>query len=649
MNKDSLIDYFGCIVFRSCGPLLRSLPKRVSLALGRLLGTCVFYCDGKHRQRVYANLKSAFGAQRSPGELFRLAHDFYRSFGQNLIEIFFIPQVDRKYINRYIRFEGLGHIQESLQKGKGLIFLGIHEGSWELSNILSANLGVPFHMFVNDQKMPRLNRLLNSYRSQKGCSILQRKNEIRQLIEILKRNQAVGMTLDQGGKAGVEVSFFGKGASMSSGAVRLALKYGVAIVPVFFTRVAGPVITVFIEPAFALKETGDLDADIRDNVQALTHVFEKYITRYPQEYLWIYKIWKYSRERFLLILDDGKTGHLRQSESLAKITCGYLADKGIRVNTGCVRLKYKSVFLRQALTLASCFSAGWVCQGCLSCLKVSLEASCYRQLKSQTPDIIISCGSSGAAVNRVLSRESLAKSLVVMRPSILDLGGFDLVVMPRHDNPPRGKNIAVTAGALNLIDREYIESQAQALKRLMPSSSTPPGPAIGILIGGDTKNFCLEPKAVAEVFAQVKALAAGKGFSILVSTSRRTSKTVEALIKSELRDEPRCLLQVIANERNIPEAVGGILGLSRLVVVSPESISMISEAAGSGKHVIVFQAAGLRRRHGAFLKQMSQDGYIHLCHPVELSGLIERLFQGDPAVLRLENKRVIEEKLRRIM
>jgi len=568
MNKDSLIDYFGCIVFKSCGPLLRSLPKRASFALGRLLGSCVFYGDAKHRQRVYANLKTAFGGTHSPGELFRLAHDFYRSFGQNFIELFFIPQVDKKYIDTNIRFEGLEHIQEGLQKGKGVILLAIHEGSWELSNILSANLGVPFHLFVNDQKFPRLNRLLNSYRIQKGCSILQRKNGARQVIEILKSNQAIGMTLDQGGRVGVGVSFFGKSASMSTGAVRLALKYGVSIIPVFFTRISGPAIAVFIEPVFTVKKTGDIDADIRGNVQELTHIFERYITRYPQEYLWTYKVWKYSDERTIMILDDGKTGHLRQSESLAKITCGYLSDKGIHAHGACVRIKYKSVFLRHALTLGSCFSEGWLCQGCLSCLKVSLEESCYRQLKGIKPDIIISCGSIGAAVNRILSREAGAKSLVVMRPSILDLGGFDMVVMPRHDNPPRRKNIAITQGALNLIDREYIESQAQALKRLMPHSFSPSGTAIGLLIGGDTKNFYLEPKAVTEVFAQVRSVAAGKGFSILVSTSRRTSKTVEAVIKNELRDEPRCLLQVIANERNIPEAVGGILGLSRVVIAA---------------------------------------------------------------------------------
>lgn len=504
-------------------------------------------------------------------------------------------------------------------------------------------------MFVNDQKLPRLNRLLNIYRSQKGCSILQRKNEIRQLIEILKSNQAIGMTLDQGGRNGINVSFLGKNASMSTGAVRLALKYGVSIVPVFFTRVKGPALTVYIEPVFTVKKTNNLDTDLRDNVQALAHVFERYISRFPQEYLWTYKIWKYSQERTLVILDDGKTGHLRQSEALAKIVSGYLLDKGIYAHTQRVQVKFKSAFLRHALTLGSCFSAGWICQGCLSCMKVSLEGSCYRQLITQKPDIIISCGASLAAVNRVLSRDTGAKSLAVMRPSILSTRGFDMVVIPRHDDPRRGENIAITQGALNVIDPEYIEGQAQALKRKLRPGSIPLGPAIGLLIGGDTKNFCLEPQVMAEVLTQVKSAAARVSSRILITTSRRTSKTVEALIKNELQNEPNCVLQVIANEQNIPEAVGGILGLSQVIIVSPESISMISEAASSGKHIIVFQAAPVSRRHDRFLKQMAQQRYIYLCHPQDLSGLIEKLCKDDQKVLRLENKEAIEEKLRRIM
>ncbi|MDP2946049.1 MAG: ELM1/GtrOC1 family putative glycosyltransferase, partial [bacterium] len=390
---------------------------------------------------AYANIKTAFGAKLSPQELSRLTKEFYKSFGQNLIEIFLIPLVDEAYINKYITLEGKEHIFEGFKKGKGVILLVVHAGSWEFSNVICANLGFAFNLFVRDQKYPRLNRLLNLYRNQKGCKLIQRQNDTRQLIRALKSNQAIGMTADQGGKSGTPVKFFGKYASMSSGAIRLALKYDAAIITAFYTRVKGPYIKVFLEPPFEIKKTGDLDKDIHDNLQEVVHIFEKYILRYPREYLWSYKIWKYTKEQNILIISDGKTGHLRQSQAIAQIAKDCLKDKDISANINTIEIKFKNRFSRPALTFSSCLAGKYHCQGCLWCLRRFLKEDIYRALINTKPDIVISCGASVAPVNYIISRENLAKSITIMRPSILSTRRFDLVVMSRHDKP-EGRGLA---------------------------------------------------------------------------------------------------------------------------------------------------------------------------------------------------------------
>jgi len=63
--------------------------------------------------------------------------------------------------------------------------------------------------------------------------------------------------------------------------------------------------------------------------------------------------------------------------------------------------------------------------------------------------------------------------------------------------------------------------------------------------------------------------------SILVSTSRRTSVEAATIVKRLLGQDSRCRFLVIANERNFDFSVGGILDASDIVVISPESISMI--------------------------------------------------------------------------
>lgn len=656
MNKDFIVDYWGCILFRLFGPIVRSLPVNVSLSLGRMMGELFYYFDFKHKAIAYSNIKTVFKDRLSPAKISNLNQEFYRTFGQNLIDIFLIPLIDKEYIDKYITIEGLDYVTEAFKRGKGILFLSVHAGSWELSNIICANLGLPYSLFIRDQRHPRLDKLLNSYRSQKGCRIIQRQNQTQQLIQALKNNESIGITGDQGGKDGTLVKFFGKYASMPSGAVRLALKYDATLLPAYYMRIKGPYIKIMVEPPFKLKRSGDKDKDIQDNLQELIQIFERYILKYPQEYLWSYKIWKYTKEKNILVLSDGKTGHLRQAQAVCKTTSNYLKDKGINANIDIIEIKFRNKFAQFALNFSSCLAGRYHCQGCLWCLRTFLDDDTYNHLLTLKPDIVISCGSSIAAINFVVSRENLAKSIVIMRPSILSTKRFDLVIMPRHDRPQRRKNVAVTEGALNLIDEGYLKEQSD---RLLRSSVVPCLPAgrsyrlsdlcIGLLIGGDTKTFRLREDIILEVIKQIKSISERFNADILVTTSRRTSQEIEHLVKEEFKDYPRCKLLVIANEKNLTEAVGGILGLSQIIITSPESISMISEAANSKKYVLVFDTSGLSIKHRRFLKEFSENKYVYLVKTSGLIGAIQDIWLNRPQIHTPKDRLIVSEAVKRIL
>ncbi|MFH0827589.1 MAG: ELM1/GtrOC1 family putative glycosyltransferase [Candidatus Omnitrophota bacterium] len=648
-NSDFLTDYCAYILLKVVGPLVRLMPITVSFYIGRALGDIFYLFALKRRATVYANIKTALGEKLSPAELRGATRGFFRAFSQNIIEIFYTPKFDKKYLARYVAFEGYHNIEESFSKGKGVIFAAVHAGGWEMSNIICANLGFSFSMFVREQNFPRAGKVLNSYRGSKGCRFIQRENELRELIRVLKANESVALTVDQGGRNGILVKFFDKYASMSSGAVRLALKLDCALVPVFPIRVKGPYIKFFVEPVFKLKSTGNLENDVRDNLQELVKVFEKYITLHPREYWWLYKTWKYSSEKNILILSDGKTGHIRQSQALAKACGDYLGGKGVTARVNIVEVKFKNVFSSHGLILANCLSGKYICQGCMLCLRLFLSRESYLELIKSKPDVIISCGSSLVPVNYQLSRESRAKSLVIMRPSVFSYRRFDLVIMAKHDRPLRRKNTAVIDGALNLISREYLETQARELIREAGISFSSSQAGLGLLLGGNTKDFQLAEAPVKEVLRQLKDVCVKFNVYLLATTSRRTPEEIDALFKNELRAFERVKLAIIAREKNYPSAVGGILGLCRIVVVSCESVSMISEAVSSLKHVVVFKSQGLSARKKLFLENFAQNGNIYLAEPEDIGRVIERILVNPPEIKPLRNDEIIRESLRRIL
>jgi Kdo2-lipid IVA lauroyltransferase/acyltransferase len=649
MSRDSVADYWGCILFKALACLTRVLPIRFALFLGRRVGDLIYFLDYRHRSLAYSNIRRALGSKLNCRQARALTRAFYQSFGQSLSEVFFMPFVDKKYIEKYVTFEGLEHIRQAFAEGKGVIFLAVHAGSWELSNVICASLGFDFNLLVRDQRHPRLNDLLNKYRSLKGCKIIQRENQTRELVEVLKRNESIGMTMDQGGKTGELVSFFNKEASMATGAVRLALKYDSVILPAYYTRVKGPFIKTVIKSPFKVKKSGDLKKDVHDNLQELALIFEKEIERFPRDFYWPYKIWKYGRDRSVLIISDGKIGHLRQSQALARILGRRLLDKGMRPVTETVEVRFKSRWHSKGLIPSSFFSGKYQCQGCLACLKVFLAPESYRELSRLHPDFVVSCGSSVASLNYLISAENKAKSIVLMRPGPLSLARFDLVVAPSHDRVRRIKNVVVTEAALNLIDEEYLLEHSRQLINARPGALSEQELYLGLLIGGDAGRFRLAPQAVEKVLQQAKEIAAALNAGILVTTSRRTSPEVAEVVKKELKEDPRCKLLVIVHEQNIPQAMGGLLGLSRIVICSPESISMISEAVSSKRYVFVFEAGGLKPKHRRFLEHFSQRRFIYLAKSDELCPVVQKVWAAQPAIQAPDDTSILSKAIDKIL
>ena len=136
---------------------------------------------------------------------------------------------------------------------------------------------------------------------------------------------------------------------------------------------------------------------------------------------------------------------------------------------------------------------------------------------------------------------------------------------------------------------------------------------------------------------------------LLITTSRRTSSVAECLLKEEFLNYHRCKLLIIANEKNIPQAVGGILALSEVIITSPESISMISEAVNSRKYVLVFNAPNLDKKHRRFLNYFAKNKYIYLVDPYDLAEKIGEIWLGRPKIPALGDNLLVTEAIRKIL
>ncbi len=211
---------------------------------------------------------------------------------------------------------------------------------------------------------------------------------------------------------------------------------------------------------------------------------------------------------------------------------------------------------------------------------------------------------------------------------------FHCIIAPRHDNPPASlkTRLVVTRAALNRVTPEYLANQREGLLRRYPHVNQSQRLKIGVLIGGDTRGVVFDENRMLSLMRQLKDAAQEYDAEILLTTSRRTSVAIDALIANALKGCERCVLCVIANAQNIPEAVGGILSVCDLLLVSGESISMVSEAVSSGKRTIVFNPQGEYHPHAAnkydrFVRDLRDEGFIQ-------ESSIDQVAQAIAVVLR---------------
>jgi KDO2-lipid IV(A) lauroyltransferase len=652
--KESLA-YYAVKIF---GGLIRCLPHRLALAIGRVVGVVAYYLDVRHKALVLANLKIAFSSHKSPDEIKQIAKRLFQNFGQNFIELLRLPLLTRDSFFHHVTVEGREHVSEALKGGKGVILLAMHFGSWELAGVAGAMMERPYKVIVKPQRRyKQLDDLLNSFRRAGGSMIIERGMGTREFIKSLKNNEIVAMVADQGGKSGMLVPFFDRQASMSVGAIRMGLKLNVPICFVVIYR-EGQRHRLIIHKPLELERSADPQEDVRHNLIKATRLMESYIREHPDEYMWFYKIWKYSRESTAVILSDQRTGHLQQSRAVGMALEGALQERSIALTTKMVDVKYRNSLRARCLSLLSLLGLEIFYQGRLSFLRWFLDEDSFQRLMSIKADFIISCGSSIASLNYLLSVDQQAKSIAVLRPGILPYNRFDLVILPEHDRRlgrERGAKVVYTKGAPNLITPQLLEEHREALLKRFSHLKQGDNVKIGLLLGGDAKDYTLEKRKIRMVIHQIKEVAEEIRADILVTTSRRTSTQIENLCLRELKKYPACRLLVIANRNPVAEAMGGILGLADILVVSGDSISMVSEAATSGKNTIVFPVAAnsqiIQRlhKHNHFIEGMHAQGYVLCSDPQNLKRAIYDVFKGKIHLKAMEDQSLIVRGIRHII
>lgn len=270
------------------------LPRIAWLKLCGALGRFAHWLAPDSRRLVRKHLTMVYKNEKSGDEIRLLTRKVFEMLGKNagdVIRGFMISKISQ--FEKFRVIHGAEHLENAYKKGKGVIFLTAHLGSFEYVATELSFRGYQPLIVGTRMKDEKLNNLLSEQRTRLGASAVERGKDTVKLVRNLKSGGTMAILIDQDTKVKSRfVNFMGYPCATPIGATILALKTGAAVVPVFTHLRDDYKLEINCYPELQLVVTGDEETDLVANTQLLSDSIEREVRKHPEQWVWMHQRWR---------------------------------------------------------------------------------------------------------------------------------------------------------------------------------------------------------------------------------------------------------------------------------------------------------------------------------------------------------------------
>jgi KDO2-lipid IV(A) lauroyltransferase len=282
------LKYYG---FRALCYLIHVLPKAVSYALARAVGSLLYRQSKEKKAIVYENMRR-IRPDAGPEEWDGLARRCFQNYAVYWVDFLRCYWLSLDDVNTEIVTHGVQWFDRCLEGGKGAVIALPHYGSWDL---IGGWVGQRYDFWAVAEVLdpPAMTRFHTELRRRMAIQIIPlAENTVERVIEVLMQNGIVALLSDRvlaGGS--VKVEFFGSQVEFPIGPALLAVKLGSPIIPCLTIR-KGQYYHGYVGPPLEVEITGDTRHDVREITQKLARVYERYIREDPTQWHMFQPIWR---------------------------------------------------------------------------------------------------------------------------------------------------------------------------------------------------------------------------------------------------------------------------------------------------------------------------------------------------------------------
>lgn len=221
------------------------------------------------------------------------------------------------------------------------------------------------------------------------------------------------------------------------------------------------------------------------------------------------------------------------------------------------------------------------------------------------PGVAIGCGADGAALVAAMQQHGrgrgMATAAVAVQHPGMDPRRFLLVFVNPHDDLT-GPNVVVTRTALHPVTDQRL---ATARLDWAARFAHLPRPLVSVLIGGSNGRYQLTAAVAQALAGQLAAMMRADRVGLVLTPSRRTGPEVRRIFAETLQP-----LGAWVWDETDENPYFGMLALSDLIIVTEDSVSMMSEAVATAAPVMLTRLPGRSGRIGRFTDAMLASGRV---------------------------------------
>ncbi|MDE2290983.1 MAG: lysophospholipid acyltransferase family protein, partial [Elusimicrobia bacterium] len=202
-----------------------------------------------------------------------------------------VPGHYRRYALKNSHLEGKEHWKTAQERGKGVLFVALHLGWWEMQAASAGLAGMPLTVVTTVLKPAWLHELFTKRRLSTNVKAALHPGSMPTIMRALRKGECVAFMNDQYAPPpmGLKVPFFGVEVDTLSAVGPLAKRTGAAIVMCTSYRDEDGVTRVFLSPPL---ELGDKLDDPAAATAAIAAVVEKNVREHPEQWLWVHRRFK---------------------------------------------------------------------------------------------------------------------------------------------------------------------------------------------------------------------------------------------------------------------------------------------------------------------------------------------------------------------